>query len=75
MKNNMKNIISILFIAVFTISCNTENNITNKDNNVELSEIIERVEPPNWWVGMKTNDLQILVYGKTISDLQPIINS
>ena len=71
----MKNIISILFIAVFTISCNTENNITNKDNNVELSEIIERVEPPNWWVGMKTNDLQILVYGKTISDLQPIINS
>jgi len=28
---------------------------------------IERVEPPNWWVGMKSNDLQLMIYGKDIS--------
>ncbi len=27
---------------------------------------IERVEPPNWWVGMKYNEVQLLVYGKEI---------
>ncbi len=28
---------------------------------------LERVEPPNWWAGMKTTDLQLLVHGKNIS--------
>lgn len=28
---------------------------------------LERVEPPNWWAGMKTNDLQLLVHGENIS--------
>ncbi|TAE09292.1 MAG: alpha-amlyase [Bacteroidetes bacterium] len=28
---------------------------------------IQRVEPLHWWVGMKNPDLQILVYGKDIS--------
>ncbi|MDX9846117.1 MAG: glycoside hydrolase family 13 protein [Tenuifilaceae bacterium] len=26
-----------------------------------------RVEPPNWWVGMQNNELQLLVYGKDIA--------
>ena len=25
---------------------------------------IERVEPPNWWVGMKMSEIQIMIYGK-----------
>lgn len=29
---------------------------------------IQRVEPPNWWVGMKHNQVQLLVYGKDIGD-------
>lgn len=28
---------------------------------------LSRVEPPNWWVGMKSNELQLLVYGKDIA--------
>jgi glycosidase len=28
---------------------------------------ITRVDPPNWWVGMKENSLQLCVYGKDIS--------
>ncbi|MBC7885403.1 MAG: cyclomaltodextrinase N-terminal domain-containing protein, partial [Saprospiraceae bacterium] len=30
----------------------------------------ERVEPSNWWVGMKDPTLQILVYGKNIGNLK-----
>lgn len=35
---------------------------------------LERVEPPNWWVGFKNTKLQLLVYGKNISKTTPIIN-
>ncbi|MCD4793913.1 MAG: glycoside hydrolase family 13 protein [Bacteroidales bacterium] len=28
---------------------------------------LERVEPPNWWVGMKNQTVQLLVYGENIS--------
>ena len=34
---------------------------------------IERVEPPNWWVGMKHNQLELLIYGKDIAELTPSI--
>ena len=34
---------------------------------------IQRVEPPNWWVGMKTNNIQLLVHGKDIGNLRPSI--
>ena len=34
---------------------------------------IERVEPPNWWVGMKHNQLELLIYGKDIAELIPSI--
>lgn len=34
---------------------------------------IERVEPPNWWTGMKNNRLQLMVYGENIGKLQPHI--
>ena len=30
-----------------------------------------RVEPPNWWVGMRNTGLQILLYGKGIADYRP----
>lgn len=28
---------------------------------------LERVEPPNWWAGMKSRDLQLMVHGENIS--------
>ncbi|MEP6645516.1 MAG: glycoside hydrolase family 13 protein [Saprospiraceae bacterium] len=37
------------------------------------SQSIDRIEPPNWWVGMKDQNLQIMVYGKNIGDLKPKI--
>lgn len=32
---------------------------------------LERVEPPNWWVGMETPNLQLLMYGQNISKVEP----
>ena len=31
---------------------------------------IQRINPTNWWVGMKNQNLQILVYGKNISQVK-----
>jgi glycosidase len=35
---------------------------------------ISRVEPANWWTGMKNSTLQIMVYGKNIGTLSPSFN-
>lgn len=35
---------------------------------------IERIEPANWWIGMKYNTITLLVYGKDISNLEPKIS-
>lgn len=29
---------------------------------------VERIDPPNWWTGMKNDTLQLLVYGQGIAD-------
>ena len=59
MKSNMKNILTLVLFVFLVTSCNSENkfDITNVD--VNLSNKIERVEPPNWWIDMKTKDLQL----------------
>lgn len=31
---------------------------------------IERIEPPNWWAGMKYDTVQVMIYGKNISDAE-----
>jgi glycosidase len=34
---------------------------------------IDRLEPPSWWVGMQNPELQLLIYGERITELQPHI--
>ena len=34
-------------------------------------QYIERMEPPNWWLNMKHNDIQLMFYGKDIQNLIP----
>ena len=72
---DMKKNIFIGFLTLFTISCNTEKQDLKSNDNIQLIDLIERVEPPNWWVGMKTKNLQILVYGNSINDLIPKISN
>jgi len=31
---------------------------------------VERVEPPNWWFGMKLDTVQILIYGKNVGNAE-----
>ncbi|MBK8502612.1 MAG: cyclomaltodextrinase N-terminal domain-containing protein [Saprospiraceae bacterium] len=35
---------------------------------------ISRIEPSNWWVGMKYSTITLLVYGDNIANLNPTIN-
>jgi neopullulanase len=37
-------------------------------------EIIQHIEPLNWWVGMKNPNLQLLIHGKNITNYTPKIN-
>ncbi len=39
-----------------------------------FAESISRIEPPNWWAGMKNEAVQLLVYGEKIGDFNPSIN-
>jgi glycosidase len=35
---------------------------------------LRRVEPAFWWSGMQQTQLQLMVYGRQISDLRPVVN-
>ena len=34
---------------------------------------IDRIEPPNWWIGMKNHSLEIMVHGKNIGETQVVM--
>lgn len=36
-----------------------------------VAQTIERIEPGNWWVGMKSDQLQLMVHGAGIADFAP----
>lgn len=39
-----------------------------------MSAQLDHVEPPNWWVGMKDQNLQLLVHGDSVGTTTPILN-
>ncbi len=53
----MKNFFSILFALIFSISLFAQKLVVNK------------IEPPNWWAGMKTNKIQLMVYGENLNNI------
>jgi neopullulanase len=55
---NYKNFLAVLFSLIFYVS-------------LFSASFPEKVEPPFWWTEMKTQNLQILVYGENISTYQP----
>ncbi|MEO5906189.1 MAG: glycoside hydrolase family 13 protein [Saprospiraceae bacterium] len=46
----------LLFTLFFSVLC---------------AQSVDKVEPPNWWTGMKETHLQLMVYGKEIGSLKP----
>ncbi|GLU44055.1 glycoside hydrolase family 13 protein [Allomuricauda sp. NBRC 101325] len=55
----MKSILTLLCLAIVNISFAQ----------------VERVEPPYWWTGMKNTDLELLVYGDNINQLEPVFSN
>ena len=73
MKNKITGIFLRLGIIILIFSCNDTKSEIN--NNFISTGLIQKVEPPNWWVGMETKDLQLLVYGNEINSFVPVINN
>lgn len=61
----MKRIKSPLIVLILLAFCLTNSTSQNK---------INRVEPPNWWVGMNNPDVQLLIHGNDITNLQPTLS-
>ncbi|QXP69734.1 glycoside hydrolase family 13 protein [Polaribacter sp. R2A056_3_33] len=71
----MKNLF-LIFVIVFLFSCQKreQNKMeVTKEITVVINEI-ERVEPPNWFVGFKDTSLQLLVKEENIGDAIPSIS-
>ncbi|QNM86728.1 glycoside hydrolase family 13 protein [Polaribacter pectinis] len=70
----MKNFIIIPFVILF-LACNssTEKKISKEQMPVS-NTMLERVEPPNWWVNFKDSSLQLLVKENNIGDFTPSIS-
>ena len=72
----MKPIRNIFFLIVIIVlhSC------INQENSKSISEVsvsdtyLNRVEPTNWWVNMKNDELQLLIHHPNISEYTPEIN-
>lgn len=66
----IKNSIATCFLSLLICSsCNTEKTIED----ITMENDMERIEPPHWWAGLKTTDLQLLVKGDRISSAIPEI--
>ncbi|WP_191858752.1 glycoside hydrolase family 13 protein [Hanstruepera ponticola] len=67
----------IILIAFFSIilSCGQKNEDSQESLIQEVSnETLHRVEPPNWWIGMKDQSLQLLVHHDNIGKTTPEIS-
>lgn len=40
-----------------------------------FAQKIDRVEPPNWWVGMQNEELQLLIYGENIGETNVVLSA
>jgi len=56
----MKKIISLFVLLLFV--------------QIATAQTISRIEPANWWIGMKWHEINILVYGDKINELSPCVN-
>lgn len=73
MKPTIKFLIFCVLINLF--GCNrNESKMNQNDTMVVKNSYLERVEPPNWWIGFKDNSLQLLVKEDNIGMTTPTIS-
>ena len=72
----MKHVVSILVLVLAVTSC--QDDATKKKDQPQKTEVsnssLQRVEPPNWWIGFKEQSLQLLVKDDGIGSFTPEIN-
>ncbi|WP_317131233.1 MULTISPECIES: cyclomaltodextrinase N-terminal domain-containing protein [unclassified Polaribacter] len=71
----MKKIVLVLLITVF-ISCTNEDKSSDgiKVETTISNSSLERVEPPNWFIGFQDTSLQLLVKEENIGNSKPSIS-
>lgn len=73
----MKNTILIILFLSLLISCKESSNaeVANAaEIENEITDQINKVEPPNWWVGFESDSLQILVYEPGIGEYEASVD-
>ena len=66
----------VCILALLVIACNDQNNNTKGETGNTVTEIqndLNRVEPPHWWTGFKSDALQLLVHHPEIGSYTPEI--
>ncbi|MEL0457383.1 glycoside hydrolase family 13 protein [Flavobacteriaceae bacterium SZ-1-7] len=70
-------LIALVFVITLNLSCKKQSTMNDgfdaKTSIVEKYDI-QRVEPPNWWVGFKDSELQLMVKHPNISEWTPEIS-
>ena len=68
--------IGLYIIFLVFISCNsgTIENEIKENQSIISNTFLERVEPPNWWIGFKNDTLQLLVKEDNIGNAKPTIS-
>ena len=65
-------------LVLFMLSCKEKSSEDTKTTTasviVDEQYDINRIEPPNWWVGFKNTELQLLVHHPNISEATPEIS-
>lgn len=70
--NIFRNIL-LAFIFLSVLSCSKEKKVQSVSEGVLSNTFLERVEPPNWFVGFKDTSLQLLVKEDKIGSATPEI--
>ena len=69
------NTLIAIVLTITSFSCKNEGNTTNTTQSQFVNQNdINRIEPPHWWVGFKSNSLQILVKHPNISEYSPSLS-
>ena len=64
----------VLACLLLVFSCNRERALESNSNEARSEGLIDRIEPPNWWIGLKNEKLQLLVHHPNIGNSTPTIS-
>lgn len=64
-----------LILVTSMVKANSNPESPTKGNETFLPKVAEaKVVPPNWWVGMKTSSIEVMIYDTRISDHKVSVN-